>query len=205
MCRLQPPDLLDLEQHQVAWARHNLPRGADSRVGRVVDHFALVALAGELAAEWGIVPWQPGNAEWAAEACLQAWLAQRGGIGSGEQERGLAAVLGFIERHDSSRFADWDNQGERVANCAGFRRRDGLEGMDYLFHAEGWKDACAGFSPRDVAKACAEVGILEAVMESGRLRFQKNVKVPGRGTGRFYILTRKGLDAFRQRQTETWN
>jgi uncharacterized protein (DUF927 family) len=109
LCRLQEADLLDLERRKVAWARGHLPRGADSQVGRVVDRFALAALAGELATEWGIVPWRRGNAEWAAQACLQAWLAQRGGIGTGEQERGLAAVVGFIERHASSRFADWDS------------------------------------------------------------------------------------------------
>jgi hypothetical protein len=28
------------------------------------------------------------------------------------------------------------------------------------------------------------------------------VKVPGRGTERFYIITGRGLDAFRQRQAE---
>jgi uncharacterized protein (DUF927 family) len=202
LCRLNERDLLDLERRKVAWARSHLPRGADSQVGRVVDRFALVALAGELAADWGVVPWRPGNAEWAADVCLQAWLSQRGGIGAGEHERGLAAVLGFIERHGSSRFADWDKQGERVANCAGFRRRDGQDRMDYLFHTEGWKDACDGFGPKDVARACADSGFLEAVMESGKVRFQKNVKVPGRGTERFYVLTGRGLEAFRQRQAE---
>jgi putative DNA primase/helicase len=200
--RKQAQDLLDVEQRKVAWARQHLPRGADSQVGRVVDRFALAALAGELAAEWGIVPWRPGNAEWAAEVCLQAWLAQRGGIGAGEQERGLAAVLGFIERHGSSRFADWDNQGERVSNCAGFRRRDGEGRLDYLFHSEGWTDACEGLVPKDVARACAEAGLLDSLMEAGKLRFQKNVKVPGRGTERFYFITGRGLEAYRQRQAE---
>ena len=202
LCALPEQDLLTLEGRKVAWARGHLPKGADSQVGRVVDRFALVALAGELAAEWGVVPWPPGNAQWAAEGCLNAWLWQRGGIGAGEQERGLAAVLGFIERHGSSRFADWENQGERVTNCAGFRRRDGQDRTDYLFHAEGWKDACEGFGPKDVARACAEAGLLEAVTESGKVRFQKNVKVPGRGTERFYLITGRGLEAFRQRQAE---
>ena len=202
LCRLQEADILNLERRKVAWARSHMPRGADSQVGRVVDRFALVALAGEMAAEWGVVPWRSGNAEWAAEVCLQAWLFQRGGIGSGEHERGVAAVLEFIERHATSRFADWEDQGVRVSNSAGFRRRDGQDRRDYLFHAAGWKDACEGFTPRDVAKACAEAGLLEAVLESGRLRFQKNVKVPGRGTERFYIITGRGLDAFRHHQGE---
>jgi putative DNA primase/helicase len=202
LCRLPEPELLDLERRKVAWARQHLPRGADSQVGRVVDRFALVAMAGELATEWGIVPWRPGNAEWAAEECLQAWLVQRGGLGSGENERGLAAVLGFIERHGSSRFADWANPGERVANCAGFRRRDGQGRMDFLFHTEGWKDACEGLLPKDVAKACADAGLLDALLEAGKLRFQKNVKVPGRGTERFYFITGRGMEAYRQRQAE---
>lgn len=56
--------------------------------------------------------WQSGNANWAAEVCLRAWLVQRGGIGAGEHERGIAAVVGFIERHGTSRFADWEALGE---------------------------------------------------------------------------------------------
>jgi putative DNA primase/helicase len=202
LCLAKEEDLLALERRKVSWARAHMPRGADSQVGRVVDRFALVALAGELALKWGVVPWTLGNAGWAAELCLQAWLVQRGGIGAGEHERGIAAVLGFIERHGSSRFADWEILGERVTNCAGSRRRDGQDRLDYLFHAEGWKDACEGFNPKDVARACAEVGLLDAVMESGKLRFQKNVKVPGRGTERFYIITGRGLEAFRTRQAE---
>jgi hypothetical protein len=74
--------------------------------------------------------------------------------------------------------------------------------MDYLFNAEGWKDACEGFNPKDLARACSEMGLLDSVIESGKLRFQKNVKVPGRGTERFYIITGRGLEAFRARQAE---
>ena len=84
LCQIREEELLELERRKVAWARRHLPQGADSQVGRVVDRFALVALAGELAAKWGLVPWPAGQADWAAEVCLQAWLAQRGGIGAGE-------------------------------------------------------------------------------------------------------------------------
>jgi len=202
LCQVKEEDVLAMEKRKVAWVCAHLPRGADSQVGRVVDRFALVALAGELAIEWGIVPWQSGNVNWATEVCLRAWLVQRGGIGAGEHERGMTAVLGFIERHGTSRFADWEVLGDRVVNSAGFRRRDGQDRMDYLFHAEGWKDTCEGFNPKDLARACAEAGLLDSVMESGKLRFQKNVKVPGRGTERFYIITGRGLEAFRARQAE---
>lgn len=195
LCKATHQELLDWERRKVAWSHAHLPRRADSQVGRVLDRFALVALAGELAIEWGILPIPSGDAEWAAGVCLKAWIAQRGGVGAGEHERGIAAVVGFIERHGTSRFADWEALSERVVNSAGFRRRDGHDRMDYLFHAEGWKDACEGFNPKDVARGCAEAGLLEAVLESGKLRFQRNVKVPGRGTERFYIITGSGLEA----------
>jgi len=54
----------------------------------------------------------------------------------------------------------------------------------------------------DVARACADAGLLEASVEAGKMRFQKNVKVPGRGTERFYFITGRGLEAYRQRQAE---
>ena len=202
LCKATDAELLALEARKAEWARRHNPRGADSQVGRVIDRFALVALAGELAAEWGIAPWPTGNASWAVSTCLTAWIVHRGGVGSGEFERGIAAVLGFLERHGAARFSDWEHAGERIVNRAGFRRRDGQDRIDYLFHAEGWKDACEGFNPRDVARACAERGLLEVVQESGRSRYQKNVKVPGQGTERFYIITGRGLDAFRAQQEE---
>ncbi|HLO68039.1 MAG TPA: DUF927 domain-containing protein [Holophaga sp.] len=200
--RMDADALADLEGRRGAWARGHLPPRADSQVARVVDRFALAAVAGELATRWGLLPWRVGNGDWAAATCLRDWLAHRGGLGSGERERGLAAVLGFIERHGLSRFAEWNGKGERVANCAGYRQCDCHGRMDYLFHAEGWKEACRGFCPKEVARACADAGLLEPVLESGRLRLQKNIRVPGRGTERFHVLTGRGLERFRDRQAE---
>lgn len=149
----------------------------------------------------GLLPWRPETSGWAAAICLGDWLSHRGGLGSGERERGLAAILGFIERHGMSRFAELDT-GDRVAQCAGFRRKDAEGRMDDLFHAEGWKEACAGFCPVEVARGCAQAGILEVVTESGKQRFQKNVRVKGQGTGRFHLITGAGLEAYRERQAE---
>ena len=139
------------------------------------------------------MPWRPGNAEWAAEVCLKAWLAQRGGLGAGEQQRALPAVLGFSSGtvRPGSPAGTTRESGSPIAPDSG--RRDGQGRTDYFFHTEGWKDACEDLVPKDVARACAEAGLLDAVLESGKLRFQKNVKVPGRGTERFYIVTGRGL------------
>src|SRR3569833_2693072 len=61
-----------------------LPAGSDGQVRSVCGRFGVIAVAGELAAAWNILPWQTGEATQAAATCFQAWLGERGGIGAGE-------------------------------------------------------------------------------------------------------------------------
>jgi hypothetical protein len=53
---------------------------ADGQVKRAVSKFALVAMAGELAIEYGIVPWPKGDAIKAAAEMFDAKTAYRRGI-----------------------------------------------------------------------------------------------------------------------------
>ena len=52
----------------------HLPAGSDGQVRSVAGRFGVVAAAGELATEWGILPWEIGEATQAAAICFQAWL-----------------------------------------------------------------------------------------------------------------------------------
>ena len=45
---------------------------------RVCERFALIAAGGELATQYGVTGWPPGEAGQAATRCFQAWLEQRG-------------------------------------------------------------------------------------------------------------------------------
>lgn len=80
------------------------PAGADGQVTRAAGRFALAALAGELATQAGVTGWVPGAGEQAAATCFRAWLEARGGSGSREAQRIVAAVRHFISLHGAARF-----------------------------------------------------------------------------------------------------
>ena len=71
---------------------------ADGQVLRVVDRFALVAAAGELACDLEIVPWQKGDALKAAHRCFADWFDSRGGAEAGEVQAAISQVRLFIEK-----------------------------------------------------------------------------------------------------------
>ena len=80
------------------------PSGQAIRAGH---RFAIIAAAGELAAQFKIVPWPDGAASWAARVCFDAWLKARGGAGNQEPRDMLAQVRHFLEANGESRFTAW--------------------------------------------------------------------------------------------------
>ena len=87
-----------------AFLDRHVPDGATGQVRSVAGRFALIAAAGELARDYGVLPWPEGEAMRAAGACFSAWLEQRGGAGPAEDAAALAQVRGFLEAHGESRF-----------------------------------------------------------------------------------------------------
>lgn len=75
--------------------------GDDStnEVRRVLDSFALIAIAGEWATEWGLTGWAPGMASDAVRTIAQRWLTGRGTMPL-DQSRCLSKELsaGFMRR-----------------------------------------------------------------------------------------------------------
>ena len=61
--------------------RHLKGKDAAGQAWSVCHRFALVAVAGELATEFGILPWDKGDATKAADICFAAWLDERGHLG----------------------------------------------------------------------------------------------------------------------------
>jgi uncharacterized protein (DUF927 family) len=116
----------------------NCPAGSDGQVLRIATRFGLVGAAGELAIEWGILPWPKEEALAAATSCFRTWLEARGGIGAAEEADGIEAVRAFLNAHRLSRFLPaWEIEAvkeaadpdyppkpeQRVINLAGYRRR----------------------------------------------------------------------------------
>ena len=160
-----------------------LANGKAGQTGRAADKFALVAWAGELAADWGITSWPLGQATLAATACYKSWLAARGGDGNFEEKQMLDHIRHTISIYGESRFKRWDepqlaaNSNDLVidthvpitAECWGLRRenidKNVLDGdtsdVDFYVYKESFKkDLCKGFDADRMARLLRDTGAL---------------------------------------------
>lgn len=178
-----------------------LPPDADAQVFDVARRFALVACAGELAAEWGILPWAEGEPERASNAMFRRWMEGRGGTGASEADRHVEAVRLFLMENGMSRFIvlfrDGPDQSGKwlerlpdrpVAQRAGWRRPTEKDDRhDYLIPADVWRAECAKMEvdPAEAARTLHGKGFLEPG-EGNNLA--KKVRLPGVGAVRVYVV-----------------
>jgi putative DNA primase/helicase len=126
---------------------------------RAVGRFALLALAGELATEYGITGWAEGDATKAAAEGFKVWGAMRGS-GNDERRQILEQVSGFIERHGDSRFSKVDGDGEiAVRDRAGWWE-DLNDSRIYLFTADGMQEALKSFDFKRALNVLQEEGVI---------------------------------------------
>jgi putative DNA primase/helicase len=169
-----------------AFGERFVPAGADGQVERVAQRFALVAVGGELAQRYGIVPWQPGQAIAAVGKCFIDWLHARGGHDAAEDRDGMDKVCSFLLANGEARFIPaWEGtQSVTTRDLAGYRKRVD-EGWDYYVTTTAWKEVCAGLDPRRTAAMLKHKGYL-ASGEGGHLA--ESVRVPGNGKRRLYHI-----------------
>lgn len=157
---------------------------------RAAGRFALLALAGEMATEYGITGWPEGAAIEAAAECFRVWRAARG-RGNDERRQILQQVSGFIDRHGDGRFSDADHNGEtQVRDRAGWWRNN-TEGREYLFTTEGMHEALKGHDFKRALDVLQEAGALPTPGVDGkRARFYR---IGGRG-GKLYPVQAERLE-----------
>ena len=112
---------------------------------RGLQRFALVAVAGALACEWGILPIDTEDLDSAILEVSRSWLDDAVSLTDGE--RGVRAVREFLQRHQLSRFpylSTFDS--EKTRDCAGYRTSD-----LFLFTDAGFKEACGEYGISEVA------------------------------------------------------
>jgi putative DNA primase/helicase len=182
------------KQRIAKFMAEHLPPGADGQVVRAARRFALVAAAGELAVNLGVLPWPESEATTACSTMFKQWLAGRGGPGAAEDREAVARVRGFLEMHGSSRFEPFDDIGEmpRIINRAGFWRT--LKGnREYLFFAETWKtEVCSGMDAGRAAKVLADLGYLR---RDSAGKNSITVTLPGIGKTRCYVVSASIFDS----------
>ncbi|MEG6591820.1 hypothetical protein V6C16_02315, partial [Desulfovibrio sp. 1188_IL3213] len=165
------------------------PQGADGQVQRVAARFALCAVAGMFAVKNGILPLTAQDITSAVKTCFNSWVYNRGGIGSGEDQKIIETLHAFIETHGQSRFQDLnpaeDKNGnvrpQTVVNRAGFR-----DGNTFYILQEQWKmQVFQGFDAKRAAKILNEKGYLKG-REKGRLLSKETL--PDLGATRCYVV-----------------
>lgn len=132
----------------------------DPQVQRVAQRFALIAAAGEIASSLGITGWAKGQSNWAADVCFNAWLEERGGSGSHEEDQALETVRSRLLEHYNSRFVASDfsgNSNSHYANVWGYCENDGL----YVYISAFKEHICAGLDPKYVMQMLASKGFIK--------------------------------------------
>ena len=178
-----------------AFAAEHLPENAGGQAWRAARRFALVAMAGELARELGVLPWPEGEASRAVAGLMRHWLAGRGGAGASEDAAAIAQVRAFLELHGSSRFEvirdtnegqEVLGDGRAVVNRAGFYRMDQSIGQRVFYiMREGWKEVCGGIDPKRTARLLAQCGMLRKDRDGGSTC---PVNLPTIGKARVYVV-----------------
>jgi uncharacterized protein (DUF927 family) len=167
------------------------------QAARAAARFGLVALAGELATELGILSWAEGGPAGDALELLRVWIEWRGGAMPYEAQQILAQVRHFIEAHGDSRFDDLDPppkslsgmeiERRPVTDRAGWRRGRGEARRWYVLPEVWRREICAGFSSAEVGRVLAGIGALEM---GGDGRPTQSLRLlPGGKTQRVYVLT----------------
>jgi putative DNA primase/helicase len=151
--------------------------GIEGQEKRAAARFALIALAGEMATEYGITGWKEGDAISAAIVGFKAWQSLRG-PGNDERRQVLERVSSFIDRHGDGRFSNADTPTDAVIrDRAGWWRNDQGQRI-YLFTADGLREAMKGFDFNRALDKLQEVGALAATDTSGER--SKPQRVDGR-------------------------
>ena len=139
---------------------------ADGQVKRALRRFAIIATAGELAIEAGVIGWPPGTATRALLDLFEAWLENWGGTKPAEDRDAIERARAFLVRHGDSRFQQMtsDSDGTVHISCS----------HDVIHNRAGWKDKThfwiapdvwsrevhAGASGQDAARALLAAGLL---------------------------------------------
>ena len=141
---------------------------------RAAGRFALLALAGEVATEYGITGWPEGAAIEAAAVGFKSWRNTRG-KGNDEKRQILERLAGFLERHGDSRFSDWTADSSMIRDRAGWWKPDDQGGRLYLFTADGMKEAVKGYDLKRALDLLEEAGVIPKANAKGERAKPENI------------------------------
>jgi len=161
----------------------------DGLGGRAAKVFVLAAMAGELAIQYGIVPWRSGSALHAASTAYLAWRDLRGD-GQTEEQQILKTVQTFIDRHGESRFYPLRPEHrlpQTVYDRAGYWKENSA-GRVYCFYPNVLERVVAGFEKSRIALTLERAGWL---IERDKDKRTKKITLPDGSKVGLYVVQPK--------------
>lgn len=169
--------------------------GSDQQVSRVAGQLAGIGAAGELAIQYGILPFELGAAIAAAHWGFEAWLRERGGTESMEKLRSFEHLVESLHQYGSTRFEWWKRGTDGVSEWGGQRVISPQWGYGMWIDTseenpqfEFWIPSptfesvfCTGISKRDFAQYLVEKGYMDSAVAVNR-------RIPEMGTTRVYVI-----------------
>lgn len=192
--------LKEAEKFRKVFRQEARQAGDSGQIDRAIERFALIAAAGELAAQLKIVPWQWSAATLAVLAIFQRWAQDFGRGGLREEAQIIERVTAFIQirgsefvaadRNDEEKSeADQHSEAPRARSMrtSGVRHRhDGR--LYYLFYPSAFKDAVQGFDAKEAARLLKRREYLLTDGEQGRLTRKK--KHDGQAVNFYWVSAR---------------
>jgi putative DNA primase/helicase len=149
--------------------------------------FAIIALAGELAIEYGILPWEQTYAWDAALIGFQRWQTYSG-PGQTEDTQILQSISDFIAKHGDSRFsAHHERMEDTIYNRAGWYK-DADIGRVYMFLPVALIEAGGGFERSRIVEALKRA---KWIAECDAGRATKKARTRG-GLNNLYFICEPG-------------
>ncbi|WP_439860626.1 DUF927 domain-containing protein [Pseudomonas sp. MBLB4136] len=156
---------------------------ASGQEGRAAERFALVAMAGELAIKYGVLPLPAGHIQAAMLGLFDLWRTGRG-TGLSEDMQILKCISDYIDRHGDTRFSNADDPNGQARDRAGYWV-DTPTGRLFLFNRPGLEEAAKGYDLDRVVQALDSVGAI-AKREHGKHQHKKCL--PDGTKPRFYWI-----------------
>lgn len=156
----------------------NLTRNIEQRAAST---FSVMALAGELAIEYGLLPWKEESALTAIMVAFNRWRESQDEDRT-EDERILQSVRNFIVKHGDSRFSE-TNDDKSVINRAGwFKNID--QGTVFMFNPSALDEAGGGFSRNRIVETLNRAGW---IVDKDGDRFTTKTSIKNRKIGLYHI------------------
>ncbi len=172
---------------------------SNGQVKRVAERFTIVAAAGELAIDLGILPYQSGETFDAAATCFKAWLETERECteSSYEADAMVRQVRSFIESHHASHFTLIDENSndleshKSVTNLVGYKRKVNVDndfvGYEFFVFPESMRtEVCKGLDCKQVCKVLHKRGYLQRQKDVSKYTKQQRLPI---GRTSIYHLT----------------